>query len=162
MYNKKRGLIFQYTPIGFNWFFNYLFQFFQFFGKWHQRHKLLKFALQVGLLTGLLPREPFSWLCGLLGYPHKMFFLKALIKVKRCFQCHVPVVKLGLNCKWSSFCWLGVYYVLQVDTPGSIHTACHLSVAKWLVIPAQGPPQMHCQTTSQVNSLQCSLQIDFL
>ena len=132
LYNKKRGLIFQYTPIGFNWFFNYLFQFFQFFGKWHQSIIFWKFSLHVGLLTGLLPREPFSWLCGLLGYPHKKFLLKGLIKVKRCFQCHVQVVKLGLNCKWSSFCWLGVYYCrLTHQAVSTLHATCQLPHVWW-------------------------------
>ena len=127
LYNKKRGLIFQYTPIGFNWFFNYLFQFFQYFGKWHQRHIFLKFALQVGLLTGLLPREPLSRLCGPLGYPHKMFFLKALIKVKRCFKCHVQEMKIGLNCKWSSFGWLGVYsWRLTHEVVSTLDATCQL------------------------------------
>ena len=47
-----------------------------------------KFALQVGLLTGLLPREPFSWLCGLLGNPYlklKAFGRRIFVGVKDAF-----------------------------------------------------------------------------
>ena len=48
-------------------------------------------------------------------------------KVKRCFQCHVQVVKLGLNCKWSSFCWLGVYYCrLTHQAVSTLHATCQL------------------------------------
>ena len=44
----------------------------------------------------------------------------------------VQVVKLGLNCKWSSFCWLGVYYCrLTHQAVSTLDATCQLPHVWW-------------------------------
>ena len=70
------------------------------------------------------------WTVGLSS--QKVLIERSHFKVKRCFQCHVQVVKLGLNCKWSSFCWLGVYYCrLTHQAVSTLHVTCQLPHVWW-------------------------------